>query len=181
MVVALLGACALAFLLLASAPAPAGAATSCANADAGPGEATRGELRTAITCLINERRERRDLKRLDPNRKLKSVAQDHAEVMVATDCFLHRCPGENTVLGRLKDAGYIDDGDSFRFAELLGYAATPLDMVKLWMEKDSGFTRRNILRASFRDIGAGVEEGAPVEGEPDSAFLTFSVLLAWRQ
>jgi uncharacterized protein YkwD len=157
---------------------PARAATDCPNANAAPSEATLRELRHSITCLINEKRKRHGLHRVDPNRKLKAGAQAHTDVMLAQDCFLHTCTDEPALGRRIRNTGYNDGARSFQFAEDLGYEHTPKEMIRLWM--DSAFDSHNILHGRFRDIGVGVGFGAPVEGVNDADFVTYTLELAWR-
>jgi uncharacterized protein YkwD len=170
---------ALAAGLLLGPAAPSAAAAQCANAEAERGEATLRQMKRALVCLINRQRRRADKRALDPNRKLNRAATSHTEVMVAQDCFLHKCPGEPGFGARVRQTGYPDGADRWKAAENLAYAPTPLKAFRAMMEKR--FSRRNILKGKFRDIGIGARPGAPVAGEPDDEDVTYTVVFAWRR
>jgi uncharacterized protein YkwD len=160
----------------------AGLATAdaaCANAKAHPHEATRSELRRAMTCLINRERAKRDRHELKPNRRLKKAAEAHNDVMLEHDCFRHDCPGEPGLNHRVRRAGYTKGQEAWRVAEDLGFDNTPRQMLRRLMH--SRFNRRNLLRRSFRDIGVGVGWGTPVEGLDDSRFATYTIVFGWRR
>lgn len=150
-------------------------AAACANATAAPNEASAKEFRRAIVCLIRKQRARRDIPRQSTRKSLRSVAQKHSRVMVANDCFKHTCPGEASLRKRLVRSGYLKGADAYEYAEVVGYESTPRRMVQLWLE--SAPHRSRLLRAGLRDIGGGAAKGAPVEGEPDNAFVTYSVIV----
>jgi uncharacterized protein YkwD len=179
---ALAGAATLLAVLLALLARPgvpvAVAATDCPNATAAPSEATLKELRHSITCLINEKRRRHGLRRVDPNHKLRTGAQAHTDVMLAQDCFLHTCTDEPPLGRRIRNTGYNDGARAFQFAEDLGYESTPKQMINRWMK--ASFDSHNILNGKFRDIGVGVGYGAPVEGVSDADFVTYTLEFAWR-
>jgi uncharacterized protein YkwD len=165
--------------LLALGPGVAPASAACPHAGAKAHEVPLPKLRKAITCLVNRKRSKRDRPRLDPNRKLTRAARDHTEVMLAKDCFRHKCPGEPGLGHRIKRSGYTKGQRSWRFAEDLGYESTPRLMVKVWLE--SSFNRRNMLDRGFRDLGVGVGWGAPKRGEEDADFATYTVVFALRR
>ena len=165
-------------VLLALGPGVASAAAACPHAGAKAHEIPLPKLRKAITCLVNRERSRRDRSRLGPNAKLTGAAQDHTDVMLAKECFRHKCPDEPGLGHRIKRSGYTKGQRSWRFAEDLGYAETPRRMVEVWLE--SSFNRRNMLDAGFRDLGVGVGWGAPKSGD-DSDFATYTIVFALRR
>jgi uncharacterized protein YkwD len=167
------------FLALAARPGIAPAAAACRNEVAGPHQVPLRKIRKAITCLINQRRAKRDRPRLEPNDRLKLAARHHTKTMLAEDCFRHRCGGERGLPRRVKKSGYTKGQRSWRFAENLGYENTPRQMVGRWMH--SRFNRRNLLKRDFRDIGVGVGWGAPVAGRDDSKFATYTIVFGWRK
>jgi uncharacterized protein YkwD len=154
-------------------------AAACANARAHPHEVSLTKLRKAITCLVNNERQRRDRRPLERNRRLKAAAQQHNEVMLADDCFGHRCPGERGLSGRVRASGYTKGRKAWRVAEILGYENTPRQMVGRWM--NTGINRHRVLKADFRDIGVGVGWGAPVAGQDDTRFATYTIVFGWRR
>jgi uncharacterized protein YkwD len=163
-------------LALGSGTAPAAA---CSHTRAHPREVRLTEIRSAITCLVNKERTRRDRRPLKRNRRLKLAAKRHNEEMLARDCFSHRCKGERGLTGRVRATGYTRRRKAWRVAEILGYENTPRQMIGRWM--NSGVNRRRILKADFRDIGVGVGWGAPVAAEDDSRFATYTIVFGWRR
>jgi uncharacterized protein YkwD len=176
-----LGAAAAALCLaVAASPGIATAtAAACAHSRAHPHEATIGEIRKAVTCLLNKERTRRDRHPLTRNRGLKVAAKRHNEKMLARDCFEHQCKGEPSLTGRVRASGYTARRKAWSAAEILGFENTPGQMVRRWM--NSGINRHRILKGDFRDIGVGVGWGAPVEGEDDSRFATYTIVFGWRR
>ena len=165
--------------LLASPRIEAAAAVaSCANAEAPAQDLERKALRKALVCLINKERKQRDLVRVAKNRQLKKTAQRHTNVMVKTDCLLHRCPGEASLDVRIRRSGYADSARQWAYAENTGCAVTAKAMFGRWM--DSDYHRGNILRRKFRHIGVGVSE-QPVAGECKPDHATFTAVFAWRK
>jgi uncharacterized protein YkwD len=182
------GACALGVLALAGAglvsggAAAAGGGSPCANADASPAEATPGELRRAVKCLVSRARARRDRPTVRPQRPLKRIAQRHTKVMIERNCFVHRCPGEAPLEKRIANSDYVEPGDRFGYGEVLGCAPSPRTMVEQWMAER--VSRRTILDPAFRHVGVGGVEGAPAVAEqcrPRELYATFTVLFAWRR
>jgi uncharacterized protein YkwD len=154
-------------------------AAACANARAHPDEASLTQMRKAITCLVNKERERRDRRALKRNRRLKAAAQGHNDEMLARGCFRHRCSGERGLSGRVRASGYTKGRKAWRVAEILGYENTPRQMIGRWM--NSGINRHRILKSDFRDVGVGVGRGAPVAGQDDSRFVTYTIVFGWRR
>lgn len=166
-------------VLLAFGPGVAPASAACPHAGAKPHEIPLPKLRKAIICLVNRERSKRDRGRLGPNDKLTEAAQDHTDVMLAKDCFRHKCKGEPGLGHRIKRSGYTKGRRSWRFAEDLGYERTPRQMVEVWLE--SSFNRRNMLDAGFRDLGVGAGWGAPKRSADDTDFATYTVVFALRR
>lgn len=151
------------------------------NATASPGQASAREHRAAITCLIAFERKQADRRELKTNRALTKIAKRHTALMLADDCFRHKCPGEPSLEQRLIDSDYLKGGGRFGFGENLGCAETPKAMVMTWM--DSPEHKRNILGRKFRHIGVGFGKGAP-QGPGSCAGRrhgTYTVIFAWRK
>ncbi|MGH2963930.1 MAG: CAP domain-containing protein [Solirubrobacterales bacterium] len=165
---------------MALGPGLASASAACPHADAHAHEIPLPKLRKTVTCLVNQKRAKHDRGALEPNAKLGVAAQDHNDVMLAKECFRHRCPGEPGLGHRVKRSGYTKPhGGLLRFAEDLGFAETPRRMIKLWLH--SRFNRRNLLDAGFRDIGVGVGWGAPKRNLGDSDFATYTIVFGLRR
>jgi uncharacterized protein YkwD len=162
-----------------AAPGVASAGAPCAHAGARPHQTSLTKLRKAMTCLVNRERAGRGLHQLSPNGRLERAAQHHTDLMLAKDCFSHKCPGEPGFGRRVERTGYTHGYKRFRFAENIGYDNTPRQMVGRWMR--SSFNRHNILKRRFRDIGVGVGWGTPKRSLPDSKFETYTVVFGWRK
>jgi uncharacterized protein YkwD len=179
-VVSALGAAMLAALFgstLGSSAAPA--AAGCPHAGAKAHEVPLAKLRKAVTCLVNRERSKRGRQALEPNANLGRAARQHTQVMLAKDCFKHKCPGAPGLGHRIKRSGYTKGQRSWRYAEDLGFDKTPRQMVARWLH--TSFNRRNMLDADFRDLGVGVGWGAPKPGVEDADFATYTVVFALRR
>lgn len=158
------------------------AARVCANADASPADASKGELRQAVGCLLAKERAKRDRKRARPNAALKRVAQKHTVKMIETNCFEHQCKGEASLQKRIERSGYVGPGDRYGYGEITGCGPSPRTMVEQWMDKT--VARKTILDRSFRHLGIGVAKGAPKVAEGckvRNLYATYTVLFAWRR
>lgn len=160
-----------AVIALAADVRTANARGGCANATAQPGEATNRQLRNAVICLINDKRRARGIGALSRNGKLNRAARKHTRVMLAQDCFRHKCAGEPSIKRRLRRVGYLK-GRSWRFGEGIGYDQTPRKMMNAFL--DSRYHRRLIFDRRFEDIGAAAKRGAPVRGVDDDAVVTYT-------
>jgi uncharacterized protein YkwD len=156
-------------------------ASSCRHADATHLTATTAQLERATICLINQVRHAHGKPRLDPNAKLADAAARHTKTMLAEDCLAHRCPGEPSLGRRIRRSGYLKGADSWRYAENLGCAGTPRQMVTAW--RQSHFNRKNLLNGKYRDVGVGAGRGVPLRTAcpKDPSRSTFTALFASRQ
>ena len=183
--VAAIGALCFGFLTWTSTQDASARGTECGpHVDDVPGEATARQMRKAVRCLINEERAARDRRRLRSNRPLARIAQAHSKVMVADDCFTHRCPGERPLRKRIESSNYLAAGGRYGYGENLGCSRTPQGMVNEWMA--TSFHRENILERRFRHIGVGAKRGSPFPpgGEdcaPGRQYMTYTVIFAWRK
>jgi uncharacterized protein YkwD len=135
------------------------------------------QLRRAVRCLINEERAARDLGAVVRDQSLKEAAQAHSEVMVETGCLAHQCTGEDDLGTRLRDVGYLDGAEMWRFAENTGCGVSAEAMVANWMA--TRFHRTNILQPKFRDVGIGAVPER-VKGHCQRGYATFAVVFGWR-
>jgi uncharacterized protein YkwD len=157
--------------------AAAGTGVACPGAGQPAAQANASQLRRAVRCLINEERAARQLGAVVKDQTLKDAAQTHAEVMVETDCLAHQCGGEDDLETRLRDAGYFEGGEMWRFAENTGCGLSAEAMVANWMA--TKFHRVNILQPKFRDIGIGAVPET-VKGRCERGYATFAVVFGWR-
>lgn len=123
-----------------------------------------GQARNAIRCFTNRARNRQGLKSLRGESRLKRAAQKHTQRMKRTNCFSHQCPGEGTLVTRLRSVGYLTGGLlTWSYGENIAWGqgsySAPRNTHQRWM-KSSGH-RRNILNPSFRDIGIGFVKSGP--------------------
>ena len=100
-----------ALLLLGGPLSESASASACARyGKEMPRELTKRQARMAVRCLLNRRRENHGLRPLSKSMRLKKAAQRHTNYMQDHGCFAHECPGEPSVLSRLKRVNYITGG-----------------------------------------------------------------------
>jgi uncharacterized protein YkwD len=179
---AALGVAAVASLGVAAGSAPAdGAAergpTTCQLASVPAADSNIKDMRKSIRCLINEQRAVHGFGKLARNISLQKAAQRHTKAMVASGCLAHRCGGEPDLETRLRQAGYFDGVESWRYAENTGCGLSAEAMVTNWMA--SLYHRVNILDPDFRDIGVGVSQKR-VPGRCEKGYGTFAVVFGER-
>src|SRR5439155_15209791 len=156
-------------VLLASAgPAVAGSpGAGCAGAGQAPAVGTRGVAATAIVCVLNQRRARRALPRLHEHPKLVRAGRRYARDMVRRQFFSHTSPDGAGMVDRLLAVGYLREDLAWKVGETLawgwGTQATPAATVDAWLANPPH--RVILLDPDYRDIGVGVQVGAPVAGE----------------
>src|SRR5688572_5649743 len=96
-----------AVLLLAGPLSEAAEASACSRYGKDmPRQLSKREGRMAVRCLLNRKRENHGLRPLAKSARLKKAAQRHNNYMQDHNCFAHECPGEPSVLSRLKRANY---------------------------------------------------------------------------
>jgi uncharacterized protein YkwD len=178
---AAVGVALLAAIAFAARPDPgsaaAGTGVACPGAGEPAAETSASQLRRSVRCLINEERAARDLGAVVRDLSLKEAAQAHSEVMVQTDCLAHQCAGEDDLETRLRDAGYLDGAEMWRFAENTGCGLSAEAMVANWMA--TKFHRVIILQPKFHDIGVGAVPER-VKGRCERGYATFAVVFGWR-
>ena len=157
-------------------PGAAQAAGSCPGAALVP-NADNGDVAQAATvCLINRERTSRGLRALRTVSALQTVAEAYATRMARENFFAHSAPDGSTFVTRIKRTDYLSGplrrwsvGENIAWGT--GRLATPENIVRAWM-RSSGH-RRNILDASFTDMGLGLALGAPTAGVRSGAAGTY--------
>lgn len=148
------------------------ASPKCAGAAKPVRRLSERKAERAVACRVGVERKarRREPGRLDA--ALDAAAGAHAERMLRKDCFSHRCPGEEDLEGRLREAGYLDGASDWSFAENIGCATTVDAMVRAWLRERS--SRANLLGAEFEDLGIGFTKRSPrgCDGPPKSGAFT---------
>ena len=146
-------ACILAMLATLPAGSLAKGGSGCANADRPVTSLTREAARDAIICLFNRKRSAQNVVE---NGKLQKAAQRHTNTMRQKECFKHECPGEPSFEERVGSTGYCEavGCSAAEIIAIRGAVATPRDVVSDWF--DSGSHREIIRRASYEDVGVGI-------------------------
>jgi uncharacterized protein YkwD len=140
-----------------------GAGDACANAALQPHSANLPTVAAATLCLLNGERADRGLATLRPNERLRRAALGHGGDMVAHGYFSHSGRDGSQPAQRIRAAGYLSSGGSWRIGENLawgtGALATPKAIMVAWMS--SAGHRANILQPAYREIGFGLIAGNP--------------------
>ena len=163
-------------LLLAGPLTEAASASACTRyGKDSPRQLSKRQARMAVRCLVNRKRQSHGLKRLDKSPRLKSASQWHTGYMQDHGCFAHECPGEPSVLSRLKSVNYIVGGlSAWAYGENIAYGesrtGTPKAIVRAWMHSPGH--RYNILNPQFRQIGVGFARGTPPEPGAGGSTIT---------
>jgi uncharacterized protein YkwD len=114
----------------------------------------RPDARSAVRCLINQERSKRNLK---PNDNLMKAAQRHSRYMYKHGCFAHQCAGEASTVARIQNAGYMRGASSWRVGEVIALNrenASPREIVRQW--KNSSGHRAQILSGGYEHLGVGM-------------------------
>jgi len=168
----------LALLTLAALPtAHAWARPRCPGANVVPTAHSVNAARDATACLVNRERTKRGLRALRTNRLLESSAGAYARDMVRRSFFAHVSPTGETLTERIReDTRYLAGALRWEIGENLawgtGSLATPAQIVRGWMRSPGH--RRNILHASYREMGLGVALGTPVDASAASGAATYA-------
>jgi len=159
-------------LVATACAAPAAmAARACQSANATPASAAKRTMVRATLCVLNVRRDAHGLRPLKLNRRLSRAARRHARDMARRDYFSHDTLGGGSFVDRIRRAGYLRGARRWAVGENLAwgthYRSAPRAITEMWMASPGH--RANILNPSFREIGIGLEYGAPVRGSGDVA------------
>jgi uncharacterized protein YkwD len=151
-------------ILAASAVTTPAHAADCADADLMPTSSNSAQIRQATLCLLNAQRSAHGLRELRANPRLRRAATGYVRLMASGNFFSHTSPSGSTPLSRITFTRYLRGARSWTIGENLAWGtgsfATPQGTVNAWM--NSAGHRRNILNPTFREIGIGVTQGAPV-------------------
>lgn len=151
-----------------SPPPPAPASPCGAGASAHASQATSAAFRNATLCLLNRERTAHGRRPLRMNGRLSRAALRHSRSMVARRFFAH-----GSFVSRIRRAGYMRGARRWRVGENIAWGsgdrASPQAIVRAWMASPGH--RRNIL-SGYREIGIGIQAGAPIGGASDAATYT---------
>ncbi len=151
----------------------------CAHANDGIDEATAEQFVNSIRCLVNKDRKEHDREPLDNNGKLDSAAGKHNRTMLDENCWKHDCAGEPSLERRIRNTGYLDGADSWRFGETFGCDVTPQAMLNTW--RSSNFDRKNIRDRRFEDIGVAAARNQVGQSDCDGGNeITWTLVLGRR-
>lgn len=143
-------------------------------------EITSARMRSAVACLLNEVRRRKELMPVGRDGRLQRAARLHAEDLVKRRYFSHVSRSGRTVVDRARSARYLPRSGAWSVGEVLAWLVQPrptaVAAVDAWMASPPH--RRVILQANFRDVGVGVVGGNPVANRRSGA--TFAVVLGRR-
>jgi uncharacterized protein YkwD len=157
-------------LLLAAVAAialPAVPAFACTGENEVPTAQNVRVTRAATLCLLNQQRAAHGLGRLRAHAALQGAAQQYAGAMVAGGFFGHVSPTGPPLDQRIRQGTrYLSRALHWQIGENLGWGegdrARPIEIVAAWMASPPH--RANILQGSFREIGIGIAQGAPMPG-----------------
>jgi uncharacterized protein YkwD len=128
-----------------------------------PGEVSKAAMASATVCLVNSERRERGLRALKLNRRLSRAADGHADDMVRRDYFAHDSLSGASFVDRIRRTGYLSGPRAWVVGENLAWGSgdrsSPTAIVRAWM--NSPGHRANILQRRFREVGIGLEVGAP--------------------
>jgi uncharacterized protein YkwD len=119
---------------------------------------------------VNRHRNEAGRSRLVPNPILHRAARAYASSMLAGHFFSHHGDFDgrrtgSTVIGRLREMGYIRRGDIWVVGENLYWwtadRSTAGATVEAWME--SAIHRKYLLKRKFEELGAGAQRGIPYD------------------
>ena len=165
-----------------SVAAASSAHAACRGADIMPSRANAAKVSRATLCLLNAERRAHGLKKLRTNGRLRHAATGYARFMVKRDFFAHEGPGGSTPLSRIRRTRYLHGARAWAIGENLAWGtgsfATPRSTVRAWM--NSPGHRANILNGSFREIGIGIADGAPVSIGAAAPGATYATDFGYR-
>lgn len=117
-------------------------------------------VRREMIASVNAARKKAGLGPVTGSSRLDKAAQRHAEDMLARGYFAHKSPAGTTVRERAQAAGY-----NWRtIGENIAYGQTSVpEVMETWL--NSPGHRKNILTASFAELGVGLAMGRGADGK----------------
>ena len=115
------------------------------------------DMRNSVRCLINQERGVHGFGKLKRDAALQKAAQRHTKAMVSTGCLAHRCPDEANLETRLRDAGYFDGAQSWRYRREHRLRAERRGDGRQ-LARQSSITESTSSTRTFDDIGVGVSK-----------------------
>lgn len=168
-------------VLLMAGPFAANASAGCKWTKKRPHAASLEQLSRATGCLINRKRDRHRLKRLDRVGRLDDAAQRHSRDMTRRRYFSHTGSDGSSPYGRVQRTGYLSGSSSYAVGENIAWGKAAQGrataVVRGWM-RSSGH-RRIILEKRFRHVGVGVARGSPFKGGPRGG-VTYTAVFGRR-
>jgi uncharacterized protein YkwD len=143
-----------------------------------PARSNLVEVRSAVLCLVNLERSRRELEPLRSAVRLRDAATHHSADMVRRGYFGHLTPGGAGLAARLARVGLRPAAAAENIAWGLGAYSTALSIVDGWMR--SPVHRANILSRRYTFVGIGVVLGAPGHESADQPTATYTQVFAGR-
>lgn len=139
------------------------AATPCPDAVLEPDAVTIDRVRTAVLCVVNERRVDAGRGELRASEHLDRSAAAHSADMVEHRYLAHEEGERPTLFQRVRAAGYFAGAADALFSENIGAAplgaASATRLVDAWLLSPDH--RANLLHPSFRDLGVGAAFAPP--------------------
>jgi uncharacterized protein YkwD len=153
---------------LAQTPALADAVdgTSCPDSSLRPtSEDLLARAGASTLCLMNAERAANGLAPLRWDDQLAAAARGHSADMARTGYFAHESPNGDTLLVRVRAAGYTDGAIGWSLAENIamgsGLYSTPLETLTAWSNSPEHLEK--LLAPDLVDVGIGVVP-TPVDG-----------------
>jgi uncharacterized protein YkwD len=155
------------FLPTANAADPP-AAPACAGVDVPTTAGTVSAGTVALRCLLQAERRARDLPAYRPTAALDKAAGRHARDMAANDYFSHVSRSGRTLCTRVRATGYLRGSKRrYHLGETLAFGiradSSPARLMASLLA--SAPHRRLLLNRDLRDLGVGLADGLPREGD----------------
>jgi uncharacterized protein YkwD len=156
--------------LLSLGEAAATPRDGCPAVDVPAAELRLAEFDASVFCLVNRRRAVRGLRMLTSNPLLRRAAADYSDSLLLGRFFSHNGdfaghPNTSTVIGRLRQIGYVRPGYRWVVGEDLRWSApatsSPGAILQAWMT--SPIHRMYLLKPRFTELGVASSRGIPVD------------------
>jgi uncharacterized protein YkwD len=132
--------------------------TSCPDSALRPTSEDLPRAAASTLCLMNAERAAKGLTPLRWDDQLAAAARAHSADMARAGYFAHESPTGETLLMRVRVAGYIDSVIGWRLAENIamgsGLYSTPLETLTAWTNSPEHLEK--LLAPDLTDVGIGV-------------------------